>query len=219
MLNNYGETLSALNAFVILNAPAGAERELQRLDVMEPCDYINLEFRPSQDIGCQLYIRTEGPEGRYGNTRIEDADGNLWYAYRVKCEVSWSSWGASPIEVTQRRLALMTEVTRFACEVERAFPDIFHQLSQTSAERDAQAVRNAKSRAIAAVESAVLANAKGMKVGQTKSVVVGTDVSPVDSEVLVERKEGGRTFKYSASVEHGFRTGERGLVYFMRLEA
>ncbi len=223
MLNNYDETLKRLAAFVIENMPAGAERERDRLvyclanDGLS--DYISLEFRPSQDVGCQLYIRAEGPAGRYGNSRIEDAEGNLWYAYMVKCEVSWSSWGASPIEVTQRRLALMTEVTRFACEVERAFSTVFHHLSQTKAERDALAISNAKLRVLDAIKKAVINNSKGMKVGQNRSAVVDMDVAHIKGEVLVERFEAGRNFKYSASVEHGVLTGERGLVYFMRLEA
>jgi hypothetical protein len=219
MLNNYDETLSALSAFVILNAPAGAERDLQRVDVMEPSDYINLEFC-GEDTQCQLYLRLEGADGSYCASRVEDADGNTWRAYRLKVEVSWPSWGSGRVEVCQRRLALMTEVLRFACEIERAFPDVYHHLSQTKAERDAQAIVFAKNRAIEAIKAAVIANSKGVKVGQSKSVVVSANLDLTHvGEVVVERKDAGRIFKYSVSCEHGRRVGEVGLVYFMRLEA
>ncbi len=222
MLNNYDAKLKDLARYLVNFAPAGAEREVNHVHAQLAAGnvpgYFGFEFRPAQDVGCTLYVRVEGPEGRYGNTRIEDAEGNLWYAYQVKCEVSWASWGADNIVTTQRRLALMTEVTRFACEVERAFPEVFHHLSQTKAERDALAINNAKLRVLDAIKKAVVANSKGMKVGQSKSAVVDMDVSSIKEAVIVEHVAAGRSFKYSASVEHGVLTGERGLVYFMRLE-
>lgn len=218
MLNNYDETVKRLATFVIENMPAGAERERDRLIYNlgheQSRGDIALEFRPTQDVSCTLYIRTEGPEGKYGNTRIEDAEGNLWYAFVVKCEVSWPSFGADNLLITQRRLALMTEVTRFACDVEREFAEVFHHLSQTKADRDAMEIRNVKARVTAEIERLVRTHAKGMKVGDTKLVGIDPkfDTTGV-GEVQVERKEGGRTFKYSASLECP------GLVYFMRLEA
>lgn len=202
--NNYDGMLRDLARYLVNFAPSGAAREVNRLHAAltrgdDLSDYFSFEFRPSDDVSCTLYVRAQGPDGKYGNTRIEDEEGNLWYAFVVKCEVSWPTWGADDLQTTQRRLALMTEVTRFACQVEREFAGVFHNLSQTKAERDALAISNAKNRAKAVVERAVLANVKGMKVGQGKVVAVDGDVSQV-TFLDVTRTEGGRTFKYTASV-------------------
>lgn len=228
MLNNYDATLTALTAFLVANAPRGADRDIAELqDQLERGEapaYTSLEFRPAQDVGCTLYVRVESPAGKYDRRHIMDEEGNRWYAYVVKCEVSWASWGSSDVVTAQRRLACMTEVTRFACDIERAFAGVFHRLARsTLAEyliEAQQAAEYKKQAAESAVRDAVLKNAKGVKVGQSKSVVVDSkyDLTNV-GEVLVERKESGRTFKYSASVERTSRTGEVGLVYFMRLEA
>lgn len=224
MLNNYDATLTALTAFLVANAPSGADRDLihlqDQLERGEAPDYTHLDFRPAHDVGCTLYVRMESPAGKYGSARIMDEEGNRWYAYVVKCEVSWASWGSADVTTSQRRLACMTEVTRFACEVERVFAGVFHRLDATKAEIEAQNAKYKKQAAESAVRDAVLKNAKGVKVGQSMTVVVDSkyDLTNV-GEVLVERKESGRTFKYSASVEHASRTGEVGLVYFMRLEA
>lgn len=224
MLNNYDAKLKELARFLVDNAPQGATRETDRLLVSlqeghELPDYFSFEFRPTDDVGAQLYVRVESPDGRYSGTRIEDAEGNLWRAYVVKCEVSWASWGADDVTTCQRRLAVMTEVTRFACEVERAFSETFYHLFQTKAERDARALEMIKNRAEAEIRRQVRVSSKGMKVGQTKSVVLDKsfDLTGV-GEVIVENEVNGRVFKYSASVEHGRRVGETGLVYFMRLE-
>ncbi len=224
MLNNHDETLTTLARFLVDNAPPGADRELARLkaDLVagEIPDYFSLEFRPTSDTGAQLYVRVEGPDGSYHSSRVMDAEGNRWYAYRVKCEISWASWGSASTEVCQRRLAVMTEVTRFACEVERAFPDVFHRLDATAAEIKEQAKAHAKACAVEEIRRQVRALSKGMKVGNTKSFFVGPKFDLADvGEVQVERTEGGRTFKYNASVEHGRHVGEPGLVYFMRIEA
>lgn len=224
MLNNYDETLKRLAAFIIENAPAGAARDLARMRQDVAAGYLRdwhgVEFKPTDDVGATLYVRVEGPESKYGSTRIMDAEGNRWYAYVVRCEVTWASWGSADLPTCQRRIACMAEVARFAAEVEREFAGVFHRLDATAAEIAEAKEAAARLAAEAAVKSAVLAASKGMKVGQTKSVVVDAkhDLTKLD-EVLVERKESGRTFKYSASAAHGLRTGEVGLVYFMRLEA
>lgn len=218
MLNNYDATLTALAAFLVANAPRGADRDLIRLQDQigrgEVPDYMHLEFKPAQDVGCTLYVRVESPEGKYDRARIMDEAGNRWYAYAVKCEVSWCSWGSGDVVTTQRRLACMTEVTRLACEVERVFSTVFHRLDATADEIKAQEAKYAKDRAVSEIKSLVISHAKGMKVGDTKSVGIRPefDLTGV-GEVQVERKEGGRTFKYSASPECA------GLVYFMRLES
>jgi hypothetical protein len=216
MLNNYDATLTALAAFLVANAPRGADRDLIRLQDQlgrgEAPDYMHLEFKPAQDVGCTLYVRVESPEGKYDRNRIMDEAGNRWYAYAVKCEVSWASWGSGDVLTTQRRLACMTEVTRLACEVERVFSAVFHRLDATAAEIAEQEAKYKKQAAEQEVKR--LAHAKGMKVGETKSVGIDSkfDLKGL-GEVQVERKESGRTFKYSASAECP------NLVYFMRLEA
>ena len=223
MVNNYDAVLACINAFLIANAPPGAERDLARvkrqLDAGDPSAFIGIEFRPTDDVGAQLYVRVDDPNGRFDSARIMDAEGNRWYAYVVRCEVSWASWGSSDVATCQRRVACMAEVVRFAAEVERAFAGVFHRLDATAAEIEAAKVKAAEERVLEAIKKAVRANSKGMKVGQTKSAVVDMDISSVKGEVIVDNHMSGRAFKYSASVEHGILTGERGLVYFMRLEA
>ena len=204
MLNNYDATVTALAAFLVANAPPGADRDLIRLQDQlgrgEVPDYMHLEFKPARDVGCTLYVRVESPEGRFDRERIMDAEGNRWYAYVVKCEVSWASWGSGDVLTTQRRLACMTEVTRFACDLERVFSTVFHRLDATKAEIEAQDAKYKKQAAEAAVRDAVLKNAKGVKVGQSKSVVVDAkyDMTNV-GEVIVTRQEGGRTCRPSGS--------------------
>jgi len=125
MVNNYDAVLACINAFLIANAPPGAERDLARvkrqLDAGDPSAFIGIEFRPTDDVGAQLYVRVDDPNGRFDSARIMDAEGNRWYAYVVRCEVSWASWGSSDVATCQRRVACMAEVVRFAAEVERAF--------------------------------------------------------------------------------------------------
>lgn len=209
MIDNHDAVRDSLVRFLIAEAPPGAERDVEnlrrRLEAKCLNDYIGLEFRPTQDVSCQLYVRVQGLESAYGSTRVEDAEGNLWHAYKVRCEVSWPTWGSDSVEVCQRRLALMTEVTRFACEVQRAFPHAFHELVQTAAEREAYRLDGIKMRATSRVVELVKKNAKGMKVGQERIVPTpdGTDLLEVlgtYAVVPVERSEAGRTFKYRAVV-------------------
>lgn len=206
MDNNYAATLRSLAAFLVANAPVGAELEVNRLQALlaagETTNYFALIFRPTQDTGAQLYVNLRGREQAYGGTRVEDEEGNLWYVYTVQCEVSWASWASVTLDVCQRRLAVMTEVTRFAAEVQRAFPDEFYDLVQTKAEREALKADNAARANVAAAKGLVLANVKGMKVGQSKSVAC-TDSLKSFAEIEVERSEGGRCFKYIASFDAG----------------
>jgi hypothetical protein len=212
MNDNYDAVLLALSTFIVDNAPAGAEREVVRMRAnlaegrptyigfdFRPTDYISLDFRPTRDTGCQLYVRVESPEGKYDTKRIMDEEGNRWHAYVVKCEVSWASWGSASVETSQRRLAVMTEVTRFACEVERAFADVFYRLDQTVEQIRANEAYQAERRIIQTVTDAVKNNAKGMKVGQQKIVPVpGADFTSV-CPIEVERHWDGRAFKYRAT--------------------
>ncbi len=203
MVNNYDATLRALAAFILANAPAGAPREMARLqanlDAGTVQDYISLEFRPTEDTGCTLYVRVEAPDGRWTSKRMEDAEGNEWSTYHVRCEVSWSSWGSADTKVCQRRLAVMTETLRFACEVERAFPDVFHSMDATAEQVQQRKATLVKERAKNLVVELVKKSAKGMKVGQEKIVpVFGSDFTQV-CPVEVEREECGRRFKYHAT--------------------
>ncbi len=202
MVNNYAATLRALAAFILANAPAGAEREMARLkanlDAGITQDYISLEFRPTEDTGCTLYVRVEAPDGRWTSKRIEDDHGNEWSAYRVRCDVSWASWGSADTKVCQRRLAVMTETCRFACEVERAFPDVFHSLDATVEQVLTRKALLVKERAKNRLADLVKSHAKGMKVGQEKTIKLSESLVP--SEAEVERSECGRSFKYHAKV-------------------
>jgi hypothetical protein len=202
MVNNYNATLRALAAFVLANAPAGAPREMARLqanlDADQVQDYLSLEFRPTEDTGCTLYVRVEAPDGRWTSKRLEDSEGNEWSAYKVRCEVSWSSWGSADTKVCQRRLAVMTEALRFACEVERAFPDVFHSMDATAEEVQLRKAMLIKERAKNRLAELVKSHARGMKVGQEKTIKLSESLVP--SEAEVERSECGRNFKYHAKV-------------------
>lgn len=204
MVNNYTAMLKDLARYLVNNAPAGAEREINRLRTLladdETTNYFALEFRPTPDTGAQLYVNLRGRDGDYGNTRDEDAEGNLWYVYTVQCSVSWASWGSDTVDVCQRRLAVMTQMVRFAADIEREFSGEFYELSQTKAQRDQREIENASRANLAAVEALVLSHVKGMKVGQSKSVGCTSNIVPWGT-LEVRRSEGGRTFKYQASLE------------------
>jgi len=204
MVNNYLAMLKDLARYLVNNAPAGAEREINRLHALlatgETTNYFALEFRSTQDTGANLYVDLLGRGGEYGNTRVEDAEGNLWYVYTVQCSVSWASWGSDTVDVCQRMLAVMTQTVRFASDIEREFSGEFYELSQTKAQRDQRENEYASRANLSAVEALVLSHVKGMKVGQSKSVGCTDSIKPWGT-LEVRRLEGGRTFKYQASLE------------------
>lgn len=175
MLDNYDSTVRALTQFLIANAPVGAEREISRLqatlDAGEVPNYLNLEFRPEQDVHCSLYVSL----AKYGGTRIEDEEGNLWYKYELTCEVSWPTWGSSDVVTCQRRLALMTAITRFAAEVQVKFNEPLFHLSQTKAQREEAKARAANVDTTRRVMRMIEVNAKGMRVGQERTIYSGVD--------------------------------------------
>lgn len=204
MNDNYVATVRLLLQFLVANAPAGAERELKRLAYMleqpEPTTtYISMEFRPTDDTSCQMYVRLDGSlRERFSDRRLVDAEGNQWCSFKVKCEVSWPSWGSCDVGLAQRRLALMTEVARFAAEVEAAFPETFHRMYRTAAEVAEDKKQAELNHAKNTIAELVRKNAKGMKVGQTKRIEASLeDFVPVGL-VEVERHEAGKTFKYRA---------------------
>lgn len=202
MINDYDAMVRALYSFILGNAPAGAARELARvrenLDAGNLRDWISLEFRPTEDTGANLYVRVESPEGKYGTTRIVDSEGNEWSAWRVRCEVSWASWGSADLDTCQRRVDVMNATIAFARQIEAAFPNVFHSLDATKAQADERRDRLAKERAKAQVIDLVKSCAKGLKVGQERVVAVANaDFQPV-CPLEVEREECGRRFKYRA---------------------
>jgi hypothetical protein len=203
MVNNYDAVIRSLSDFILANAPAGGEHELARirlsLEQGRPQDYIGIEFRPTENTGCTLYVRVVSPDGSWCSSLQTDAEGNEWSSYKVACEVSWASWGSADLSTTQQRLAVMTNVARFACEVERAFPDVFHRMDATAAEVAERQARFAKDRAARELTELVKAHAKGMKVGQERIVpLFGFDFRGV-CPLTVERAEAGRSFKYRAT--------------------
>jgi len=204
MVNNYTAMLKDLARYLVNFAPAGAEREINRLYALQatidPTNYFALEFRPTQDTGAQLYVNLRGRDGDYGSTRVEDAEGNLWYVYTVQCSVSWATWGSDTVDVCQRRLAVMTQVVRFASDIEREFSGEFYELFQTKAQCDQRKNEYASRANLSAVEALVLSHVKGMKVGQSKSVGCTDSIKPWGT-LEVRRLEGGRIFKYQASLE------------------
>lgn len=175
MLDNYDSTIRALSQFLIVNAPAGAEREVARLqatlDAGGVPGFISLEFRPEQDVQASLYISF----GKWGGKHIEDAEGNSWYEYNLTCEVSWPTWGSSDVVTCQRRLALMTAICRFAAEVQAKFNEPLLHLSQTKAQREEAKENTRRSLAMRRVEALVRNNAKGMRVGQERQIEASVD--------------------------------------------
>jgi hypothetical protein len=203
MINDYEAMVRALYSFILGNAPAGAARELARvrenLDAGNLRDWISLEFRPTEDTGANLYVRIESPEGKYGTTRLVDSEGNEWSAWRVRCEVSWASWGTADLDTCQRRVDVMNATIAFARQIEAAFPNVFHSLDATAVEVQLRNAARARERAKAQVTEFVKLHAKGMKVGQEKIVPVPeADFQPV-CPLEVEREECGRRFKYRAT--------------------
>jgi hypothetical protein len=203
MVNDYDATVRALYDFVLGNAPTGAARELARmranLDAGNLGDWISLDFRPTEDTGCTLYVRVEPADGRYSASRLEDSEGNEWSAWRVRCEASWASWGSADLDTCQRRVDVMNATIAFARSIEAAFPNVFHSLDATAVEVQQRKADLVKERAKNQVISLVKSCAKGMKVGQEKVVAVANaDFQPV-CPIEVEREECGRRFKYRAT--------------------
>lgn len=203
MINDYDAMVRALYAFVLGNAPAGAASGLARmranLDAGNLSDWISLDFRPTEDTGCMLYVRVEPADGKWSDSRLSDSEGNEWSAWRVRCEVSWASWGSADLDTCQRRVDLMNATIAFARSIEAAFPNVFHNLDATKAQADERRTRLAKERAKRELVELVKKHAKGLKVGQEKIVPVpGADFQGV-SPVEVDREECGRRFKYRAT--------------------
>ncbi len=192
MVDNYSATLLALSAFILANAPPGAERELAaiRYDLDHPGNgrernYFNLEFRNSENSdSCALYVDVRSDNG------YDDEEGNRWHEYAVQARVSWPSYGSDDVATCQRRLALMALVTRFAAEVQAAFPGTYRHLAATKAQRE-ESARTLKERTSRArVENMIRANSKNLRVGQQRRVEVeGDDILPV-GQVTVESPEG-----------------------------
>jgi len=204
MIDHYEATVRDLYAFIIANAPPGAEREVARaqveLDERQTRDYLSLEFRPSNDTGCHLYVRIEPPDGRWTDSRHVDSEGNEWSSYRVRCDVSWASWGSADLDTCQRRLDVINATMAFARAIEAAFPNVFHRMDATAQEVAERKERHAKKRAKHTVIDLVRKHAKGLKVGQERFVVAPPEgIMPIGS-VEVEREECGRRFKYCATV-------------------
>ncbi len=166
-MNDYETTVLALARFVVENAPDGAERDLEvvRWDVDhdKPRPYISLEFRRERS-SAHLYVEFDCLK----HDGYDDEEGNRWHDYNVEAKVSWPSWGSDDVATCQARLALMTEVVRFAAAIQAKFPDVVRKLVSTKAERDA---RQTKAR----VERLIQANCKGMRVGQEKFIPSETD--------------------------------------------
>ncbi len=180
MLDNYDSTVRELTEYLIANAPPGAEREVGRLqytlDNNDLPGYISLEFRPTQDVSCTLYVSL----GKFGGERIDDEEGNTWYKYLITCEVSWPTWGSSDVTTSQRRLAVMTETTRFAAEVQARFGAPLLRLTTTKAQREAAHAQVAVHQSNLRVLKLVSANRKGMRVGQERRVEAeGPDLVPL----------------------------------------
>ena len=132
-----------------------------------------------------------------------DAEGNEWYAYKVRCEVSWASWGSADVSTCQRRLACMTATLRLAADIERTFPDTFHLLSRTAAQIAEDKIRAEENRAKQRIVDLVKKNARGLKVGAQRlvpnSVDGGSSFVPV-GRVEVDDYYNGKSFKFCAYV-------------------
>lgn len=205
-MDSYNTTLIALAHFLVFNVPAGAERDVDRvrhdLEQGKPRPYFSFEFR-RDNASCTLYVELDNL--RYDV--VEDEEGNHLEEYRVEAKVSWPSWGSDSVTTCQERLALMTEVTRFAAEVERTFPNVVRRLVSTRAQREDRQTR-------ARVERLIRANMKGMREGQERRIEAGhgePDFQPVGEVVVTSIAPDGSERRYTTHV-----TATRAF-YFMRV--
>jgi len=194
-MNDYQTTLLSLAQFIVDNAPAGAERDVDvvRYDLEQgkPRPYISLEFR-RENASAHLYVEMDG----LSYDAVEDEEGNHWHEYKVEARVSWPSWGSDSAKVCQPRLALMTEIVRLAAEIERKFPNVVRKLVSTKAQRAERATR-------AYVERHIRANMKGMRVGQERRVEVWADepdLQPVGQIEVVSTAPDGSERRYTTHV-------------------
>lgn len=204
MVNDYDATVRALHAFILANAlPESYNRDIeclrQALEEGKPLDWIRVDFRPYEGTEATLYVRLEPPTGRFSSSRSKDVEGNEWSSYRVRCEVSWPSWGADGLDMVQKRLDVMNATLGLARAIEAAFPNVINRLDATAAEVQLREAMLSKERAKSQVQDFVRLNWHGMKVGQEKIVPVpGADFQSV-CPIEVEREECGRRFKYRAT--------------------
>lgn len=196
------------------SAPEGVQTRsfgtLERcVEERQPAPYVTLEFERDNGkhrASVTLYVKLENAEGRFSYGTVKDDDGNVWAAEVYRTEVNYPCHGSCDVATLQFRLALLTEVARFAAEVERTLAGTWHTLVETASERRTREDQRAKNGAKSRIEGIVKSNAKGMKVGQTKRIEAwqhaggkGEDFLPI-GEVEVERHEGGRVLKYRAEV-------------------
>lgn len=208
MVDNYNATLRALLAFLVANAPEGAERDVARLQyhldsTEEAPNYIHLEWR-RPNATATLYIEI----GKFGGKKSVDEEGNTWHEYELTAQVSWPSYGSDDVVTCQARLALMTEIVRLAAEVQRAFAGPIHHLSMTKAEKEERDRHFAEVQAKNRIATLILNNIKGLSVGQQRRIEAdGPDFGLV-GEVTVNAANGR---KYTTHV-----TATRAF-YFMRV--
>lgn len=218
MLDNYAATLHALYAFVWANAPEGSSPHAiacLREALAQPIDprtgktvfptFYGLEVRPEPGTEATLQIRVEGEKGPYDFESHTNADGNVWHAYRVRCEVSWPSFGSDNVEICQRRLAVMGEVTRFAAAIQRAFPHVFHQLYQTKADVERSEAERKVRRTKERLRTVGREKVSGMRVGAFRYVQLDGDLlrrggfEALDvAETFGVDKPGGTRYEYVA---------------------
>lgn len=204
MLNdNHDATVAALTKFILDNGPEGAERDFLRLREGYTTFPLYVEFRRNEpcNASCCLSVRLD-PVGPWEGTF--DEEGNRWRRFQVKTEVNWPTYGSSDVVETQHRLALMTEVCRFAAAIQAAFPQEVCHLTQTAADVAERKERAAKERAKQRVVELIKFNAKGMRVGQERRLEAnGTDpdfdATLGDFHVIWKRANGGEV-KYLAMV-------------------
>ena len=199
MNDNRDATIKDLCRYLIANAPKGAERDLGHMEreLAEGIpSYLSLEFRRDND-SCQLYVNDVTVDSDYSGTL--DEEGNRWHSTKVMCKVSWPSYGSDDVKTCQRRLDLMQEVVYFASRVEACFSQVLYQMTQSKEEIAANKVKWATEKAVHEVRRLVELNAKGLKVGDGRTVYSGTlkDHEPTGA-VEVMRTNGGKCLKYTA---------------------
>jgi hypothetical protein len=200
MVDNYATTLNALKRFIGANCPAGAERDLDRLEE-RPGNYLSLEFR-REHVGCTLYIELDA----FSAESVTDVEGNRWRTYTLTAKPSWPSYGSVELEHALKFVKLVQEVNELAAAILKEFSEPIVQLVETAEQAAARKQAQAEESTRAVVKALIRRECKGMRVGQERRVEVpGADLLPVGE---VSYWDGDRKYTTNVTATRAF--------YFMR---
>lgn len=123
-VDTYKETIAAIKAHVLANAPRGLTERCRR-EVSDESTYKWLQFeRAGSNVTLSLDLDWDS------EIKV-DGDGNEWTAHKFKAELNWPCHGATSPAVAAARLALYSDVTAYAAELVATFDRVVWRLHRS----------------------------------------------------------------------------------------